>query len=60
MDKTNKRWRLKISLKDSLGWDIIEEYKTLTSCIKDASDLKDSSVKSIIIEDKVTGKSTFI
>lgn len=56
----NKRWTLKISFKESLKWDIIEEYAQLIVCEKDAKELKDSTVRAVLIEDKVTGNVIFI
>lgn len=56
----NKRWVLKISFNGSLDWDIIEEYSQLVVCKKEAKELKDSTVKTMLIEDKVTGNTIFI
>lgn len=56
----NKRWILKICFKGSWDWDIIQEYSQLIICEKEAKELKDSTVKSILIEDKVTGNTIFI
>ena len=52
----NKRWTLKIKFKGSYNWDIEEDYKQLTTCGKEAKELKDSTVELMIIEDNVTNK----
>ena len=56
----NKRWILKISFNGSLDWDIVEEYSQLIVCKREANELKDPTVKVMLIEDKATGNTIFI
>ena len=56
----NKRWILKISFNGSLDWDIVQEYSQLIVCVKEAKELKDSTVKAMTIEDKATGNIIFV
>ncbi|AGO47980.1 hypothetical protein Phi12:1_gp14 [Cellulophaga phage phi12:1] len=48
----NKRYTLRINFVGSLKWDIIEDYSRFEDCKKEAKELKDETVKYMVIEDK--------
>ena len=54
------RWELYVKFKGEVNWELVDTFKTLTSCTTCVQSLQDSKVGRLKVLDKVNGREAYL